>query len=127
MQKSTVMSAESSLMKELILLQRSRSLRDPSTSPSWNSPIIGSLMKRLEKEGATQKNDFRGVRSLGGELRKELRRGFVTSPLSQSDTLIKIQVDFEQVRRMTQPRRRKEVEVEAKALQIFIQVKEIEI
>lgn len=89
MQKSTVMSAESSLMKELILLQRSRSLRDPSTSPSWNSPIIGSLMKRLEKEGATQKNDFGGVRSLGGELRKELRRGFVTSPLSQSDTLIK--------------------------------------
>lgn len=76
-------------MKELILLQRSRSLRDPSTSPSWNSPIIGSLMKRLEKEGATQKNDFGGVRSLGGELRKELRRGFVTSPLSQSDTLIK--------------------------------------
>lgn len=89
MQKSTVMSTESSLMKELILLQRSRSLRDPSTSPSWNSPVIGSLMKRLEKEGATQKNDFGGVRSLGGELRKELRRGFVTSPLSQSDTLIK--------------------------------------
>eukprot|EP01018_Ginkgo_biloba_P015202 Gb_11110 [translate_table: standard] len=85
MHKSKVMSAESSLMRDLIVLQRSRSLRDPSTSPSWNSPIIGSLMKRLEKEGVTQKSDFGGVRSLGGELRRELRRGFTTSPLSQSD------------------------------------------
>ncbi|XP_057822360.1 protein STICHEL-like 3 isoform X1 [Cryptomeria japonica] len=85
MQKPRRMSAESSLMRDLIVLQRSRSLRDPSTSPSWNSPVIGSLMKRLEKEGVTQRNDFGGVRSLGGELRKELRRGFGTSPISPGD------------------------------------------
>ncbi|KAG1346540.1 protein STICHEL-like 3 [Cocos nucifera] len=47
-------SAERSLMRDLIVLQKSRSLRDPSTSPpSWLSPyIVGSYAKRPAKEGA---------------------------------------------------------------------------
>eukprot|EP01018_Ginkgo_biloba_P007264 Gb_17581 [translate_table: standard] len=81
---------ETSLMKDLIVLQRSRSLRDPSTSPSWNSPIIGSLIKRLEKEATVKQNDFGGVKSWIGESGKEPRRALSLSPLSQSGMSRKI-------------------------------------
>ncbi|KAH9304085.1 hypothetical protein KI387_008489, partial [Taxus chinensis] len=79
-------SGESSLMKDLTTIQRSRSLRDPSTSPSWNSPIIGSVMRRLEKEGAINVDNLQGIKPLVGDHRKELRRAVTASPLSQSDT-----------------------------------------
>lgn len=91
MQKSKIMldkscSVETSLMKDLTILQRSQSLRDPSTSPSWNSPIIGSLMKKLENEGAFKKKDLGGMKPMGGDFRKGSRSPLTASPLSQSDT-----------------------------------------
>ncbi|XP_031494271.1 protein STICHEL-like 3 isoform X2 [Nymphaea colorata] len=73
------MSAESALIRDLIVLQRSRSLRDPSTSPSWHSPIADSLAKRLEK-GAIQA----GRRSVGPDHTIESRTGFSSSPLLAS-------------------------------------------
>lgn len=95
MQKSKIMldkrcSVETSLMKDLTILQRSQSLRDPSTSPSWNSPVIGSLMKKLENEGAFKKKDLGGVKPMGGDFRKGPRSPLTASPLSQSDTSRKI-------------------------------------
>lgn len=70
--------AERSLMRDLILLQRSRSLRDPSTSPpSWHSPsVVDSLAKKLEKEGVVNC----GRRSLGVDRRREAGRLSGTSP-----------------------------------------------
>ncbi|CAN6482904.1 unnamed protein product [Victoria cruziana] len=70
------MSAESAFIRDLIVLQRSRSLRDPSTSPSWHSPIADSLAKRLEK-GAIQA----GRRSVGHDHTIESKTGFSSSPL----------------------------------------------
>lgn len=70
--------AERSIMRDLIVLQRSRSLRDPSTSPpSWHSvSVVESLAKKLEKEGAAN----RGRRSLGVDRRREAGRLSATSP-----------------------------------------------
>ncbi|GLJ28707.1 hypothetical protein SUGI_0565810 [Cryptomeria japonica] len=79
-------SGESSLMKDLITLRRSRSLRDPSTSPSLNSPIMGSVMKKLQKESAINLNNLQGIKPSVGDHRKEPRRAVSASPLSQSDT-----------------------------------------
>lgn len=91
MQKSKIMldkrcSVETSLMKDLTILQRSQSLRDPSTSPSWNSPIVGSLMKKLENDGAFKKKNLGGMNPMGGDFRKGPRSPLTASPLSQSDT-----------------------------------------
>ncbi|XP_073109087.1 protein STICHEL-like 3 isoform X3 [Elaeis guineensis] len=70
--------AERSLMRDLIVLQKSRSLRDPSTSPpSWLSPYIGgSCAKRPAKDGAVHG----GGSSLGVDGRREVGRLFTSSP-----------------------------------------------
>ncbi|XP_011629383.2 protein STICHEL-like 4 isoform X1 [Amborella trichopoda] len=75
---------ESLLMRELIVLQRSKSLRDPSTSPSWHSPFIGSSRKRYGKEGASQG----GRRSFEAESRRDLRRSSInSSPIASVSNL----------------------------------------
>lgn len=68
MHRQSPILAERSLMRDLIVLQRSRSLRDPSTSPpSWHSPsIVESMSRKLEKESADGRR-----RSVGHERRKE--------------------------------------------------------
>ncbi|KAM0944661.1 putative DNA-directed DNA polymerase [Dioscorea sansibarensis] len=57
--------AERSLVRDLIVLQRSRSLRDPSTSPlSWLSPsVVGMSGRRPLRDGLTHS----GRRSLVGD------------------------------------------------------------
>ena len=70
MHKHSPMLADKSLMRDLVILQKSRSLRDPSTSPpSWHSPV-DLLLKRGEKE-STIGNGRRSVgierpRAVGG-------------------------------------------------------------
>ncbi|XP_057949886.1 protein STICHEL-like 3 [Malania oleifera] len=64
--------ADKSLMRDLIVLQRSRSLRDPSTSPpSWHSPsVLDLLSKQVEEDSVVRE----GRRSLGIELPRDGRR-----------------------------------------------------
>lgn len=78
MHRHSPIMAERSLMRDLIAVQRSRSLRDPSTSPpSWHSPsVIDSLSKRLEKDAVLHE----GRRSVGLERRREGSRLSGTSP-----------------------------------------------
>ncbi|KAG0459566.1 hypothetical protein HPP92_022694 [Vanilla planifolia] len=63
MHRQSPILADRSLMRDLIVLQRSRSLRDPSTSPpSWLSPsIIATLVKRSGKDAGFHS----GRRSVG--------------------------------------------------------------
>ncbi|OVA04055.1 AAA+ ATPase domain [Macleaya cordata] len=77
MHRQSPILAERSLMRDLIVLQRSRSLRDPSTSPpSWHSPsILESLSRKLEKDSADGRR-----RSGGLERRREARRLSGNSP-----------------------------------------------
>ena len=78
MHKNSPIFADRSLMRDLVVLQRSRSLRDPSASPpSWHSPsIIEVLSKRVDNDVVIQE----GRRSVGIERRKEGRRLSGTSP-----------------------------------------------
>ncbi|QCD76889.1 DNA polymerase III subunit gamma/tau [Vigna unguiculata] len=78
MHKNSPILADRSIMRDLVVLQRSRSLRDPSASPpSWHSPsVVDMLFKRVENDAASQG----GRRSLGVERRKEGRRLSGTSP-----------------------------------------------
>ncbi|KAK4259545.1 hypothetical protein QN277_005867 [Acacia crassicarpa] len=78
MHKNSPILADRSLMRDLVVLQRSRSLRDPSASPpSWHSPsIIEVLSKRMDNDAAVQE----GRRSVGIERKKEGRRLSGTSP-----------------------------------------------
>ncbi|KAL5989779.1 hypothetical protein ACLOJK_010673 [Asimina triloba] len=78
MHRQSPILAERSLMRDLIVLQRSRSLRDPSTSPpSWHSPsVIDSLARKLEEESGIQ----RGRRSIGVDRRREPGRLSASSP-----------------------------------------------
>ncbi|KAI9127110.1 hypothetical protein K1719_001669 [Acacia pycnantha] len=78
MHKNSPILADRSLMRDLVVLQRSRSLRDPSASPpSWNSPsIIEVLSKRVDNDAVVQE----GRRSVGIERQKEGRRLSGTSP-----------------------------------------------
>ncbi|KAG9448194.1 hypothetical protein H6P81_014322 [Aristolochia fimbriata] len=78
MHRHSPIMAERSLMRDLVVLQRSRSLRDPSTSPrSWQSPsVIDTLAKTLEKDDTIH----HGRRSLGAERRREIRRFSGNSP-----------------------------------------------
>ncbi|XP_065012441.1 protein STICHEL-like 3 [Musa acuminata AAA Group] len=71
--------AERSLMRDLIVLQKSTSLRDPSTSPpSWVSPyIVAGFARKSEKDGST--NSRR--RSIEVDRRREIGRLSVSSPL----------------------------------------------
>lgn len=70
MHKHSPIFADRALMRDLVVLQRSRSLRDPSASPpSWHSPsIIDVLLKRGENDGLVS-----GRRSVGIERRGERR------------------------------------------------------
>ncbi|KAK7302982.1 hypothetical protein RJT34_13880 [Clitoria ternatea] len=78
MHKNSPIMADRSIMRDLVVLQRSRSLRDPSASPSsWHSPsVVDLLFKRVENDAMSQG----GRGSLGVERRKEGRRFSGTSP-----------------------------------------------
>ncbi|CAN4082194.1 unnamed protein product [Withania somnifera] len=62
MHKHSPILADRSLMRDLVVLQRSRSLRDPSASPSsWQSPsVVDALLKRSERN-AVESNGRRSV------------------------------------------------------------------
>ncbi|KAF5944531.1 hypothetical protein HYC85_018608 [Camellia sinensis] len=80
MHKHSPILADRSLMRDLVVLQRSRSLRDPSASPpSWNSPS-DLLSKRGEKDTMVGN----GRRSLGTEYRRDGRGVSGSSPLLAS-------------------------------------------
>ena len=78
MHKHSPILADRSIMRDLVVLQRSRSLRDPSTSPpSWHSPsVIDLLSKKVENDSASRE----GRRSVGIERRREGRRLSGSSP-----------------------------------------------
>ncbi|CAL9123126.1 unnamed protein product [Musa textilis] len=71
--------AERSLMRDLIVLQKSTSLRDPSTSPpSWVSPyMVAGFARKSDKDSST--NSRR--RSIEVDRRREIGRLSVSSPL----------------------------------------------
>ncbi|KAK9093072.1 hypothetical protein Syun_027983 [Stephania yunnanensis] len=73
MHRHSPVMAERSLIRDLIVLQRSRSLRDPSTSPpSWHSPsILDALSKNHERDSA---GHGRRRRSVGHERMKDAAR-----------------------------------------------------
>ncbi|KAB1221542.1 Protein STICHEL-like 3 [Morella rubra] len=78
MHKHSPILADRSIMRDLVVLQRSRSLRDPSASPpSWHSPSIVDL---LPKKGETDAMVREGRRSVGIEHRREARRMSGSSP-----------------------------------------------
>jgi DNA polymerase III delta prime subunit len=72
MHKNSPILADRSIMRDLVVLQRSRSLRDPSASPpSWHSPsVVDLLFKRSENDAAIQG----GRRSVGNDSKKGGRR-----------------------------------------------------
>lgn len=78
MHKHSPILADRSLMRDLIVLQRSRSLRDPSASPpSWQSPSITDLPSRMgENNGVIRE----GRRSVGTESRRVGRTISGSSP-----------------------------------------------
>ncbi|KAK8608138.1 hypothetical protein V6N13_023569 [Hibiscus sabdariffa] len=77
MHKHSPMLADRSLMRDLIVLQRSRSLRDPSASPpSWHSPSVVDLLYKKGCNDTVQE----GRRSLSGEKRMNRRRLSASSP-----------------------------------------------
>lgn len=63
MHKHSPILTDRSLMRDLVVLQRSRSLRDPSASPpSWQSPsVVDALLKRSERDAVVSN----GRRSVG--------------------------------------------------------------
>ncbi|KAG8634581.1 protein STICHEL-like 3 isoform X2 [Manihot esculenta] len=72
MHKQSPILADRSIMRDLIVLQRSRSLRDPSASPpSCHSPSIVDL---LPKKGDKDATIMEGTRSVGVDSQKEGRR-----------------------------------------------------
>ncbi|XP_004293975.1 PREDICTED: protein STICHEL-like 3 [Fragaria vesca subsp. vesca] len=78
MHKHSPILADRSLMRDLVVLQRSRSLRDPSASPpSWQSP---SIVEMLSKKGENGPLVREGRRSVGSEHRREGRRLLASSP-----------------------------------------------
>lgn len=78
MHKHSPILADRSLMRDLIVLQRSRSLRDPSASPpSWNSPSIVDLLPRKGENDALVQE---GRRSIGIERQREGKRLSGSSP-----------------------------------------------
>lgn len=78
MHKHSPLLADKSLIRDLAVLQRSRSLRDPSASPpSWQSPsVVDLILKRGEKEAATGN----GRRSVGTEYPRDVRGMVGSSP-----------------------------------------------
>ncbi|KAK3035061.1 hypothetical protein RJ639_034851 [Escallonia herrerae] len=77
MHKNSPILNDRSLMRDLVVLQRSRSLKDPSMSPrSWHSPSVVDLLSRRGEEVLGN-----GRRSVGIERRKEdVRRFSGSSP-----------------------------------------------
>ncbi|KAL2475180.1 Protein STICHEL-like 3 [Abeliophyllum distichum] len=77
MHKYSPILADRALMRDLVVLQRSRSLRDPSASPpSWHSPSVAcALLKRAERDALVN-----GRRSVGLERRRESERMSGSSP-----------------------------------------------
>ncbi|XAR66604.1 DNA-directed DNA polymerase [Bertholletia excelsa] len=62
MHKHSPILADRSLMRDLVVLQRSRSLRDPSTSPpSWHSPSVVDLLSKRPEKDAMVVNGRRSV------------------------------------------------------------------
>ncbi|XVF25601.1 hypothetical protein REPUB_Repub13aG0226000 [Reevesia pubescens] len=77
MHKHSPILADRSLMRDLIVLQRSRSLRDPSASPpSWHSPSVIYLLSKKGDKDAVQE----GRQSVGVERLRDGRRLSVSSP-----------------------------------------------
>ncbi|PKU79276.1 protein STICHEL-like 3 [Dendrobium catenatum] len=78
MHRHSPIQAERSLMRDLVVLQRSKSLRDPSTSPpSWLSPfVIATLVKRSGKDAGVHS----GRRSIGVDLVGDAGRLSVSHP-----------------------------------------------
>ncbi|GLT68302.1 hypothetical protein SLA2020_405480 [Shorea laevis] len=67
MHKNSPMLSDRSLMRDLTVLQRARSLRDPSASPpSWHSPsVIDLLSKKGEKDGIQEGRMYVGIERPG--------------------------------------------------------------
>lgn len=87
MHKHSPMLADRSLMRDLNLLQRSRSLRDPSASPpSWHSPSVADLLARHGGNDIIQE----GRRSVGIERPRQGRRFSGSSPQFAGLTTSKI-------------------------------------
>ncbi|XP_028056907.1 protein STICHEL-like 3 isoform X1 [Camellia sinensis] len=83
MHKHSPMLADKSIMRDLVALQRSRSLKDPSASPpSWASPsAVDLLSRRPEKDGMM----LNGRRSVDIEHHRDGRGGVSgSSPLLAS-------------------------------------------
>lgn len=80
MHKHSPMLHDRSLMRDLIVLQRSRSLRDPSASPPpWHSPVIADL---LSKDGELFEN---GRRSTGEHSKDGGRLSRCSPPLESPE------------------------------------------
>ncbi|XP_075091098.1 protein STICHEL-like 3 [Nicotiana tabacum] len=79
MHKQSPILGDRSLMRELVVLQRSRSLRDPSASPpSWHSPsVVDALLKTSERRDAVVSS---GRRSLGIDRPRDARGLSGSSP-----------------------------------------------
>ncbi|GAA0151663.1 DNA-directed DNA polymerase [Lithospermum erythrorhizon] len=79
MHKKSPVLASSSLVRDLVALQRSRSLRDPSMSPSaWRSPsVVDELLERVERDSSI--NNRR--RSIGVDHPRYLRGMLGSSPI----------------------------------------------
>ncbi|XP_021772303.1 protein STICHEL-like 3 isoform X1 [Chenopodium quinoa] len=78
MHKHSPLLHDKSLMRDLIVLQRSRSLRDPSASPPpWHSPVIADLLSR---DGERLENGRRST----GEHSRDGRRLSQSSPPLES-------------------------------------------
>ncbi|KAL9455868.1 hypothetical protein AB3S75_005155 [Citrus x aurantiifolia] len=78
MHKHSPILADRSIMRDLMVLQRSRSLRDPSASPpSWHSPsVVDLLPKKGDNDGMIRE----GRRSVGIERRRDSSRLSGSSP-----------------------------------------------
>ncbi|KAK8629964.1 hypothetical protein V6N13_078778 [Hibiscus sabdariffa] len=77
MHKHSPIMSDRSLVRDLMVLQRSQSLRDPSASPPcWHSPSVADLLsKKVDKNGFRE-----GRRSVGDERPRNGRRLSVSSP-----------------------------------------------
>lgn len=78
MHRHSPVQSEKSLMRDLVVLQRSKSLRDPSTSPpSWLSPfVISTLVKGAGEDAGVHS----GRRSIGVDIGREVARLSVCYP-----------------------------------------------
>lgn len=86
--KNSPMLGNRHLLKDLEAIQKSRSLRDPSTSPqSWQSPVVDVLQKRGERDVLVN-----GKRLVGLAHRQECRRISGTSSAVTNPSISKARV-----------------------------------